>query len=240
MVLEKDRMPRHVAMIMDGNGRWAKKRGMPRLMGHRAGVEALREIVRATSDFGIEALTVYAFSAENWKRPKDEVNGIMRLMIEYFGKEIAELHKNGVRICFIGERDGVAQEILDVLDDASALTKNNTGVVLNVAFNYGGRQAIAAAVKRLAKKVEAGELSPDAITDELIGAELNVNHLPDPDLVIRTGGEYRLSNFLPFECTYAELLFTPVYWPDFDREQYAKAIEEYQSRDRRFGAIKQG
>ena len=234
---DKARMPKHVAMIMDGNGRWAKKRGMPRLMGHRAGVETLHRIVKATDGFGIPVLSVYAFSAENWKRPKEEVTGIMRLMIEYVGKEIDELNRNGVKITFMGEREGVPQEILAVLDEASSRTAENKGVVLNIAFNYGGRQAIAAAARELAKRAAKGEISPEDIDDRLLGQTLNVNGLPDPDLVIRTGGEYRLSNFLPYECTYSELVFTPVFWPDFDEKEYEKAIEEYQRRDRRFGAI---
>jgi len=230
-------LPKHVAIIMDGNGRWAKARSLPRMMGHRAGVERLHDIVAATCDLNIPVLTVYAFSAENWRRPSEEVGGLMRLLIEYLDKELAELAKNGVRIAFIGSRKGLSDAVLAAMDKAAAATAQNQKMVLNLAFNYGGRQAIAQAARRLAQLAANGELDPDAIDEALFADALNVNGLPDPDVVIRTSGEYRLSNFLPFETAYSELVFTDTYWPDFDERAYLHALAEFQRRHRRFGGL---
>jgi undecaprenyl diphosphate synthase len=236
-LVDLDLLPKHVAIIMDGNGRWAKARALPRMMGHRAGVERLRDIVAATSDLNIPVLTVYAFSAENWKRPKEEVGGLMRLLIEYLEKELLELAKNGVRITFLGSRKGLSDAVLSAMDHAAEKTRENSKMVLNLAFNYGGRQSIARTARYLAELAAKGSLNPDAIDEALFAKTLNVNDLPDPDVVIRTSGEYRLSNFLPFETAYSELVFTDTYWPDFDERAYLNALAEYQRRNRRFGGL---
>jgi undecaprenyl diphosphate synthase len=236
-LVDLDSLPKHVAIIMDGNGRWAKARALPRMMGHRAGVERLRDIVAATSDLNIPVLTVYAFSAENWKRPKEEVGGLMRLLIEYLEKELLELAKNGVRITFLGSRKGLSDAVLSAMDHAAEKTRENSKMVLNLAFNYGGRQSIARTARYLAELAAKGSLNPDAIDEALFAKTLNVNDLPDPDVVIRTSGEYRLSNFLPFETAYSELVFTDTYWPDFDERAYLNALAEYQRRNRRFGGL---
>jgi undecaprenyl diphosphate synthase len=236
-LVDLDSLPRHVAIIMDGNGRWAKARALPRMMGHRAGVERLHDIVAATSDLNIPVLTVYAFSAENWKRPQEEVGGLMRLLIEYLEKELNELAKNGVRITYLGSRNGLSDAVLSAMEKAADKTAKNTKMVLNLAFNYGGRQSIAHAAKRLAEWALEGRLDPKEIDESLFARTLNVNNLPDPDVVIRTSGEYRLSNFLPFETAYSELVFTETYWPDFDERAYLNALAEYQRRHRRFGGL---
>lgn len=236
-LVDLDSLPAHVAIIMDGNGRWAKARSLPRMMGHRAGVERLRDIVAATSDLGIPVLTVYAFSAENWKRPSEEVGGLMKLLVEYLEKELYELAKNGVRITFLGSRNGLSDAVVSAMEKARAKTGKNSKTVLNLAFNYGGRQSVALAAKRLAALAAKGELDPDEIDEQLFAKTLSVNGLPDPDVVIRTSGEYRLSNFLPFETAYSELIFTDTYWPDFDERAYLAALAEYQRRSRRFGGL---
>ena len=229
--------PRHVAIIMDGNGRWATQRGLPRLEGHRRGVEALRRAVRTAIDLNIGYLTVYSFSAENWARPFDEVQSLLGLLHLFIRNDLAELNANNVRVRIIGERQGLARDIAQLLIEAETVTKNNTGLVLVVAFNYGARQEIAAAARRLAQQVKDGKLLLEEIDSECFGAELETNDIPDPDLIIRTSGEQRLSNFLLWQAAYSEFVFLPVLWPDFDRAAFISAIAEYMNRDRRYGGL---
>jgi undecaprenyl diphosphate synthase len=229
--------PRHVAIIMDGNGRWASARGLPRSEGHRRGVEALRRTVRAAGDLGIGILTIFSFSAENWARPAAEVRDLMGLLRRFIRNDLAELHQSGVRVRVIGERGDLAPEILQLLEEAENLTVNNGKLTLVVAFNYGGRQEIARAAQRLATQVAEGRIPVDAITADAIGAHLDAPNLPDPDLIIRTSGEQRLSNFLLWQAAYSELVFVPTYWPDFDRSTLENAIAEYRRRERRFGGL---
>jgi undecaprenyl diphosphate synthase len=231
-------MPMHVAIIMDGNGRWASARGLPRVEGHRRGVEALRRTVRAAGELGIRVLTLYSFSAENWSRPRSEILDLMNLLRRFVREDLAELHASNVRVRVIGERVGLEPDIANLLVEAEALTVRNDGLTLVVAFNYGARQEIARAVRELAAEVAAGRLDAAAITPELIAACLDTSELPDPDLVIRTSGEQRLSNFLLWQAAYAELVFVPVLWPDFDRLALESAIAEYASRERRFGGVR--
>ena len=230
-------VPRHVGIIMDGNGRWASARGLPRFEGHRRGVEAVRRSVRAAIDLGIDYLTIYSFSSENWRRPVQEVSYLMGLLKRFIRNDLAELHQNGVRVRIIGIRDGLDPEIAMLLDEAEALTRDNTRLTLVVAFNYGSRQEIAEAARRLAQKVLAGELEPEAIDADMLSAELYTADIPAPDLIIRTSGEQRLSNFLMWQAAYSEFVFLPLYWPDFDREAFEKALREYAGRERRYGGI---
>ena len=230
-------VPQHVAIIMDGNGRWAAARGLPRVEGHRRGVEALRKTVRAAGDMGIRCLTIFSFSSENWQRPASEVRDLMGLLRLFIRKDLAELHGNGVRVRVIGERDGLDPDIRRLLEEAEELTRANTNLLLVVAFNYGARDEIARAVQRIAANVASGVVKPDAITEEMIGQHLDAPDIADPDLIIRTSGEQRLSNFLLWQAAYSELVFTPVYWPDFDRAALEAAIEEYRRRERRFGGL---
>src|SRR5689334_7160112 len=230
-------VPRHVAIIMDGNGRWAAARGLPRVEGHRRGVEALRKTVRAAGDMGIRCLTIFSFSSENWQRPASEVRDLMGLLRLFIRKDLAELHGNGVRVRVIGERDSLDPDIRRLLEEAEELTRANTNLLLVVAFNYGARDEIARAVQRIAADVASGAVKPDAITEEMIGQHLDAPEIADPDLIIRTSGEQRLSNFLLWQAAYSELVFTPVYWPDFDRAALEAAIEEYRRRERRFGGL---
>ncbi len=230
-------MPRHIAIIMDGNGRWAKERGLPRAMGHRQGVEAVRRTVKAANELGIPFLTIYSFSSENWARPLDEIDDLMGLMKRYIRRDLAELHQSGVRIRVIGERDHVDQELMSLIDEAVELTRDNTTLTLVIAFNYGSRGEIAKAARRLAEEVQAGRLSPDAITAQTLGAALDTNGIPDPDLLIRTSGEMRLSNFLLWQTAYTEFLFLDTYWPDFDRTVLENAIGVFRNRERRFGGL---
>ncbi len=220
---------------MDGNGRWAKARGLPRLAGHRAGVEALRNAVRAAPDLGIEWLTVYAFSSENWSRPKSEVSDLMGLLKIFIRRDLAELHQSGVRVRIVGDRLGLSADIRSLLEEAEALTSLNTRLNLVIAFNYGGRDEIARAAARLARAVEARLVSPEEVTPELFADYLDTNGIPDPDLVIRTSGEQRLSNFLLWQSAYSEFVFLPCYWPDFGRADLIEAIRLYSTRDRRYG-----
>ena len=229
--------PTHIAIIMDGNGRGAKARGLPRAAGHRAGVEALRETVRAAGDMRIPWLTVYAFSSENWTRPKAEVSDLMGLLKLFIRRDLAELHRNGVRVLVIGDRENLASDIKMLLDEAESLTKTNTNMNLVIAFNYGARDEIARAARKLAQATAAGNITAGEITPESFEAFLDTAAMPDPDLVIRTSGEQRLSNFLLWQAAYSELVFMPCYWPDFDRRKLAEAIEIYSSRDRRFGGV---
>ena len=229
--------PRHVAIIMDGNGRWAAERGLPRSEGHRRGVEALRRAVRAVGEMGIKILTIYSFSSENWSRPVTEIRDLMGLLRRFIRNDLAELHQSNVRVRVIGEREDLEPEIRRLLEEAEELTRNNDGMLLVVAFNYGGRQEIARAARRVADEVAAGKLSPRDITADVIGRHLDAPDLPDPDLMIRTSGEQRLSNFLLWQSAYSELVFVPTYWPDFDRTTLANAIAEYRRRERRFGGL---
>ena len=230
-------MPRHVAIIMDGNGRWASARGLPRGEGHRRGVEALRKTVRAAGEMGIRFLTIFSFSAENWSRPPSEIRDLMGLLRRFIRNDMAELHQNGVKVRVIGERGDLDPDIRRLLEEAEELTRNNIGLTLVVAFNYGARQEIARAAARIAAMIKDGSLDPSAITAELIGQNLDAPDLPDPDLIIRTSGEQRLSNFLLWQAAYSELVFVPTYWPDFDRAALEGAIAEYHRRERRFGGL---
>jgi undecaprenyl diphosphate synthase len=230
-------VPRHVAIIMDGNGRWAAARGLPRVEGHRRGVEALRKTVRAAGEIGIQCLTIFSFSSENWQRPPSEVRELMSLLRLFIRKDLAELHSNGVRVRVIGERDSLDPDIRRLLEEAEQLTCENTHLLLVVAFNYGARDEIARAVRRIAARVAAGAMEPEAISEEMIGENLDAPDIADPDLIIRTSGEQRLSNFLLWQAAYSELVFSPVYWPDFDRATLEAAIDEYRRRERRFGGL---
>jgi undecaprenyl diphosphate synthase len=222
---------------MDGNGRWASARGLPRGEGHRRGVEALRKTVRAAGEIGISFLTIFSFSAENWSRPPSEIRDLMGLLRRFIRNDLAELHQNGVKVRVIGERSDLDPDIRRLLEEAEELTRDNTGLTLVVAFNYGARQEIARAAARIAAMVKDGTLDPSAITADLIGQNLDAPDLPDPDLIIRTSGEQRLSNFLLWQIAYSELVFVPTYWPDFDRAALESAIAEYHRRERRFGGL---
>ena len=230
-------VPRHVAIIMDGNGRWAATRGLPRGEGHRRGVEALRRTVRAAGDLGIAFLTIFSFSAENWSRPAAEIRELMALLRRFIRNDLADLHRKGVRVRVIGERESLDAEIRRLLDEAEELTKDNSKLVLVVAFNYGARQEIARAARRIAAAVAAGDLAVGAVTADNLASYLDAPDLPDPDLIIRTSGEQRLSNFLLWQAAYSELVFVPTYWPDFDRAALEGAIAEYHRRERRFGGL---
>ena len=230
-------VPRHVAIIMDGNGRWAAARGLPRVEGHRRGVEALRKTVRAAGEMGIACLTIFSFSSENWQRPASEVRDLMGLLRRFIRNDLAELHGNNVRVRVIGERDDLDPDILRLLAEAEELTRGNDGLTLVVAFNYGARNEIARAVRRISEDVAKGLLKPEDVTEELIGRRLDASDLSDPDLIIRTSGEQRLSNFLLWQAAYSELVFVSVYWPDFDRATLEAAIEEFRRRERRFGGL---
>lgn len=236
-----DKIPKHIGIIMDGNGRWAKKRLKPRIFGHKAGMDALQEVTIAASDLGIKVLTVYAFSTENWSRPEDEVNFIMNLPVEFFDKYVPELNKNNVRIQMIGETHRLPEATLTALNNAIERTRRNSGLILNFALNYGGRAEITLAVRNIAQDVLDANLNPGDITEDLIANYLMTDHLPylyrDPDYIIRTSGELRLSNFLPWQSAYSEFYFTPVLWPDFKQEQLIEALEEYNRRQRRFGGV---
>lgn len=229
--------PQHIAIIMDGNGRWAKQRKLPRVVGHKAGAETLREIVAHSSKIGIKWLTVFAFSSENWSRPKDEVSHLLSLLKYFIRSDIQKLKSNNVRVRIIGSREGLAGDILDLLHEAEHITADNTGLNFIVAFNYGSRNEILRGVKKIAKKIQKNDISIDDINEAMISCFLDTSFMPDPDLIIRTSGEMRLSNFLLWQAAYAELCFTPCFWPDFTSQDLDLAIENYQARDRRFGAI---
>ncbi|EJL57007.1 undecaprenyl diphosphate synthase [Rhizobium sp. CF122] len=230
-------VPEHVAIIMDGNGRWAKQRGLPRTMGHRKGVDAVREAVRAAGDVGIKYLTLFAFSSENWRRPETEVSDLLGLLKAFIRRDLAELHRQNVRVKVIGDRHSLKSDILDLLVDAEETTKSNTALTLVIAFNYGSRDEIARAMASLARDVEAGRLRAQDISPALINARLDTAGIPDPDLIIRTSGEERLSNFLLWQAAYSEFIFVPEYWPDFSREIFYSALGTFASRDRRFGGL---
>jgi undecaprenyl diphosphate synthase len=229
--------PRHVAIIMDGNGRWAKSRGLPRALGHKEGVEALRRTVDCAWDLGVTHLSVYAFSTENWVRPPAEIEALFDLLKMFVKRDLARLHKEGVRIRIIGSRDRLSEEILGLVDHAQDLTRANTKLTLNIAFNYGGKAEIVDAMRRIAAEVQAGRLAPADITEQTVSGLLWTSDSPDPDLLIRTSGELRLSNFLLWSGAYSELMFMDVWWPDFDRKCLEQAIDAYRRRDRRFGGL---
>ena len=226
---------RHVAIIMDGNGRWAAERGLPRAEGHRQGVESVRRTLEAAMELGVSHLTLFSFSSENWSRPKQEINDLFGLLRRFVRRDLADLHKNGVKIRVIGARTGLESDILRTLDEAAELTKDNTALDLTIAFNYGARDEIARAAQRIAADVKAGAMDASDVTPEKFSTYLDTAGLPDPDLLIRTSGELRLSNFLLWQLAYAEFVFVDVYWPDFSKDVFAAAIAEYQQRSRRFG-----
>ena len=230
-------LPKHVAIIMDGNGRWARKRLMPREAGHYAGMKAVRETVRAGCDLGLENLTLFAFSSENWKRPKTEVGALMGLFRAYFRSDMDELVGRNIRMRIIGHRGRVAPDIQQMIEESEKRTLNNTGMNLTFAFDYGGQEEIAAAARELARAAADGRLDPETITPELFATRLFTSALPAPDLVIRTSGEHRLSNFLLWQSAYAELLFLDILWPDFDRVALEGALAQFEGRERRFGAL---
>ncbi len=227
--------PRHIAIIMDGNGRWAISRGLPRIVGHQRGADAVRRTVEGCVELGVEYLTLYAFSSENWKRPADEVQNLMSLLRLYLRRELDELAGAGVRLRVIGERGALDENIRSLIGRAEAHTRDNGKLVLTVALNYGARNEIVAAVRAIARDAGAGRIDPGAVDAALFSTYLQTDGMPDPDLVIRTSGEHRLSNFLLWQCAYAELVFTPVLWPDFDRDSLAAAIGEFRGRERRYG-----
>ncbi len=222
---------------MDGNGRWAAQRGLPRAEGHRRGVESTKECVRAAADAGISYLTLFSFSSENWKRPSTEVSYLMGLLKRFISRDLAEIHKNNVKLRIIGSEDRVPSEIVKMLHDAVELTSGNTGLQLVIAFNYGSRDEIVRAARRLAEQVKAGELGVEDITPERLAAHFDTAGIPDPDLIIRTSGEHRISNFLLWQCAYSEFLFVDNFWPDFTRQTLESAIATYRQRERRFGGL---
>ena len=230
-------IPRHLAIIMDGNGRWAQKRGLPRTMGHKQGVEAVREAVKAARDIGVEYLTLYSFSSENWNRPEAEITELFGLLRMFIRRDLADLHKNNVCVRVIGRKEGVPEDILTLLDEAQNLTRDNTAQTLIIAFNYGGRDEITDAVKRVAQEVVSGNMSIDEITNDIVSNNMDTAGIPDPDLLIRTSGEIRLSNFLLWQIAYSELVFLDCLWPDFSRSDLESAIITYQGRTRKFGGL---
>ena len=237
--LDLTRLPRHVAIIMDGNGRWAKQHRVQVALGHRQGTEALREIIRLSSDLGLEALTLYAFSTENWSRPPKEVEALMQLILDFFASEIEELDEKNVRILILGEKSALPEKQRLTLQEAERRTGNNTGLKLNIALNYGGRAELTRAAVTLAQRVQQGQLAPEDIGEDTLESCLYTAGQPDVDLLIRTSGEMRLSNFLPWQCAYAEFIFPPVLWPDFTPEDYKACLAEFQQRHRRFGGRKE-
>jgi len=236
-VLDPSRIPPHIAIIMDGNGRWAEARSLPRAAGHRAGVEAARRTLRACRNLGVRVLSLYAFSTENWRRPADEVQALMELLAASVRDEAEELIQGGVQLRVSGDLTTLDADVRDDVGQVVELTRSNREFILNVAYNYGGRAEIVSAVKRLAAEAGDGRLPSEEITEELLGGHLYTAGLPDPDLLIRTGGEHRVSNFLLWQIAYTELYFTNIFWPDFDREHLVEAIEDYQQRRRRFGGV---
>src|SRR5512135_1938706 len=228
-----DKLPRHVAIIMDGNGRWALSRGLLRLAGDKAGTENLRRIIRASVEFGVKYLTIYAFSTENWGRPPEEVQGLMYILEDVIDRELAELHKEGVQLRHIGRLERLAPSLQEKVLQAIEMTRNNDRLILSVAFNYGGRDEIVNAIQNIMKD----GIAPQDVTDELVSSYLYTAGVPDPDLIIRTSGELRVSNFLIWQAAYSEWYVTPTYWPDFDKEEYRRALETYGRRDRRYGGV---
>lgn len=230
-------VPEHVAIIMDGNGRWAKERGLPRVAGHRSGMAAVKRIAIAASDLGIRILTLYAFSTENWKRPKEEVDYLMKLPQLFLSEEIDELMANNVQVRMMGWKEGLPEHTLQAVEEAIERTKHNTGLILNFALNYGSRKELLQGIRKIAERVQAREVGIDDISEELLSDMLLTRGLPDPDLLIRTSGEQRISNFMLWQIAYSELAFIDVYWPDFTARHFHDVLEQYQQRNRRFGAI---
>jgi len=230
-------MPAHIAIIMDGNGRWAKKRSLPRLEGHRRGVETIEAVVSSCRDLSISCLTLFAFSTENWNRPADEVAGIMRLLKEFLGSQQAKLREKGIRLNVIGERYRLSEGVRQALDEAMAVTAEGERMVLTIALSYGGRAEIVRAARRMAAAVRAGRTDPDEIDERMLAAYLDTQDLPDPDLLIRTSGEMRLSNFLLWQLAYTEIFITDTFWPDFDVDELQTILQAYQRRERRFGKV---
>ena len=233
--IDKSKVPQHIAIIMDGNGRWAKQKGLSRIFGHQAGVTAVRRITEACAEFGVKYLTLYAFSTENWNRPKEEVDALMTLLVDSIEKETPDLMKNNVRLLAIGDLGRLPEKAEQKFRNCMSQTDGNTGVNLVLALSYSSRWEITDAVKQIAKQVKEGSINIDKIDEDTISKHLTTNHIPDPDLLIRTSGELRISNFLMWQLAYSELYFTDVYWPDFDKEELRKAIVDYQHRERRFG-----
>ncbi len=238
ILLDQQRLPQHIAIIMDGNRRWAKRQGWMAVRGHTVGARATRNIIQECVTLGIRALTLYTFSTENWKRPSVEVTALMRLITRNLDRELADMRANNIQVRHIGRRDGLPDYLLRQLDRSIEATKNNTGLVLNLALNYGGRAEIADAFQTLLRAVQAGSLRAEDVDESHIQAALYTNGLPEPDLMIRTGGEMRISNFLPWQIAYAELWITPLLWPDFKPADLRHAIADFQQRDRRFGGVK--
>ncbi|BFK81590.1 isoprenyl transferase [Clostridium baratii] len=236
--LDMENIPKHIAIIMDGNGRWAKKRKLPRTMGHKAGVETIRRVLKEADKLGVKYMTLYAFSTENWKRPKEEVNALMKLLIQYLRQEINELHKNGVKINVLGDITKLPKECQEEIEKSVYKTKNNKGITMNIALNYGGRDEILRAVKSISEEVLKGNISIEDINDEVMENYLYTKGVPDPDIIIRPSGEQRLSNFLLWQCAYSEFWYSDICWPDFKEEDLHRAIYDFQRRDRRFGGVK--
>ncbi len=237
-VLSIDSIPRHVAVIMDGNGRWAKKRGLPRSMGHKKGAETVRRVIENASEFGVEYLTLFGFSSENWNRPEQEIKDLMKLLRHYLRSETAEFHKKNARLSVIGDRGAFDTDIVDLIENAENLTKDNDGIHVIIALNYGGQQDIAQATQRIVQdSIATGKVPDIATIKDKIPQYLMTAGIPDPDLLIRTSGEQRISNFLLWQCSYTEMVFVPALWPDFSKNDFLLALNEYASRDRRYGAI---
>ncbi|WP_420547247.1 isoprenyl transferase [Curvivirga sp.] len=229
--------PTHVAIIMDGNGRWAKKRGLPRVAGHKKGAESVRKVIKASAELGVKFLTLYSFSSENWKRPEDEVSALMGLLGRYLKSEIVELHSNNIRFRVIGDRERLPENIQRLISDSERMTEQNSGMTLILALSYGARAEIAEAAKKIAKSAKLGLIQPDAIDEDVFAAHLSTAGIPDPDLVIRSSGEKRISNFLLWQLAYSEFYFTDTLWPNFDKKDLIEAFQEFNKRDRRYGAI---
>ena len=236
--LDMERIPEHIGIIMDGNGRWAKAKGYPRTLGHKAGVETIRRVLKEAQRLGVKYITLYAFSTENWKRPKEEVGALMKLLVQYFRSELNELHENGVVVNTIGDISKLPKECIKEIEIAKEKTKNNTGIVMNLALNYGGRDEIVRAVKSLVKDAVEGKILTEEIDEKSIERYLYTAKMPDPDMIIRPSGEQRLSNFLLWQCAYSEFWYSDINWPDFTEQDLRKAIFDFQNRDRRFGGIK--
>lgn len=238
ITLDMDNIPEHIAIIMDGNGRWAKKRKLPRTMGHKAGVETIRRVLKEADKLGVKYMTLYAFSTENWKRPKDEVSALMKLLVQYLRQEINELHKNGVKINVLGDISKLPKECQEEIEKSVIKTQNNTGIVMNIALNYGGRDEILRAIKLISDDIEKGIIKSSEIDQNIFEDYLYTKGIPDPDIIIRPSGEQRLSNFLLWQCAYSEFWYSDICWPDFKETDLHKAIYDFQKRDRRFGGVK--
>lgn len=236
MKIDPEKIPKHVAIIMDGNGRWARQKAMNRVLGHEEGTESVRVVVRTSREIGIKWLTLYAFSEENWKRPKYEINALMGILKRFLKSELQEMQENGIRFVTIGRHNRLPEDVRGLIEETTAKTAVNTGMTLSLALSYGGRQEISDAVQKIARRVLSGDINPSDIDDTFISDFLYTAGMPDPDLLIRTSGEYRVSNFLLWQIAYTEIYITPTLWPDFRKDEYLRAIDDYQKRERRFGA----